>query len=336
MLGHGIDGQPWGGKAMQTPAHRAFTLVELLVVITIIGILTALLLPAVQAAREAGRRIQCANQIKQIGLALHNNADAMGVLPPGCIVSTGTPPGWEPWQEAKSTGGQHQHGTSWMLQTLPYLERQNTWDSWDFTTNVLGNAAVAQLDISYFYCPTRRNAIRTQDQPHLLVKTWTGGGNDYGGCIGSGNGWTNDSYRYFTKPENGNEAEHWQYPSREGIFLPNRSATFAAVRDGTSNTIMTGELQRLVSPPSGVSSVDGWAAGGVATLFTTNDHEKSGIYQTGGMNNKFFESPGSDHPGGAQFGMADGSTHFISESIDKQTFCCLGSMADGQRTQLPP
>ena len=165
---------------------------------------------------------------------------------------------------------------------------------------------------------------------------WTRGGNDYGGCIGSGNGWTNNSYRYFSDPEKGNETEHWQYPTRVGIFLPNTSAHFSDVRDGTSCTIMIGEMQRLVSPPSGVSSVDAWAAGGVATLFTTNDHEKSGKYQTGGMNNLFFESPGSDHPGGAHFGTADGAAHFIAETIDKQVFCYLGSMDDGHTAQVPP
>ncbi len=320
---------------MRTPARCAFSLVELLVVITIIGVLIALLLPAVQAAREAAWRIQCCNHLKQIGLALHTYAQAHGALPPGCIVSTGHPPGWEPWQEAKSTGLLKQHGTSWMLQILPYLEQKNIYDQWDFTTNVVGNSQVAQSDISIFYCPTRRNGIRSEDRAHLPAYAWTRGGNDYGGCIGSGNGWTNNSYRYFTEPASGNEAEHWQYRSRVGIFLPNASARFSDIRDGTSSTIMIGELQRLVSPPSGVSSVDGWAAGGVATLFTTNDDEKSGGYQTGGMNNKFFESPGSEHPGGAHVGMADGAVHFIENSVNVLLFRHLGSMADGQVAQVP-
>ncbi len=320
---------------MRVSANRAFSLVELLVVIVIIGILISLLLPAVQAARESARRMQCCNQLKQIGLALHNYTQSHDVFPPGCIVSTGTSPAWRPWQEAKSTGLSRKHGTSWLLQILPYLEQQNLYDQWDFSTNVVGNANVAQTDISLFYCPTRRNGIRPEDRLHLPASAWTRGGNDYGGCIGSGNGWTNNSYRYFTTQESGNESEHWRHSGRKGIFLPNVSMHFSNIRDGASNTILIGELQRLVSPPSDVSSVEGWAAGGVATLFTTNDNEKSGDYQTGGINNKFFESAGGEHPGGAHFGMADGSIHFLENSVNILLFRHLGGAADGQIAQMP-
>jgi prepilin-type N-terminal cleavage/methylation domain-containing protein len=320
---------------MRAPAQRAFTLVELLVVVTIIGVLIALLLPAVQAAREAARRAQCSNHIKQIGLAVHSYEQGQTMFPPGCIVSMGKPPAWQPWQEAKATSGPNLHGTSWLLLALPYLELQSLYDQWDFKTNVMGNAELAQHDISILYCPSRRNGIRSEDEAHLPARSWRGGGTDYGGCIGSGNGWTNNSYRYFTDVEVHNEAEHWQYPLRVGIFLPNKSVSFSKVHDGTTCTIMIGELQRLVSPPSGVSSVDGWAAGGVATSFTTNNHEKSGVYQTGGMNNLFFESAGSDHNGGAYFGMADGSVHFVAQTIDMIVYRNLGSMADGQVAQLP-
>ncbi|MEN6406716.1 MAG: DUF1559 domain-containing protein [Thermoguttaceae bacterium] len=317
-------------------ARRGFSLVELLVVMTIIGVLVALLLPAVQAARESGRRIQCGNQVKQLSLALHQYVQARGVFPPGCIVTLGTAPGWTPWQEAKDTTGQAGlHGTSWLLQVLPFVEQQSLFERWNFKKNVMGNAEIAKSDVPAFYCPSRRTGIRLEDRLHLPNYGWPGGGNDYGGCIGSGNGWTNNSYRYFTTPEDTHPEEHWLLPTRKGIFLPNTSARFFDIRDGTSNTLMIGELQRLVSPPSGVSSVDSWAAGGVATLFTANDDEKSSFYQTGGMNNKFFESPGSEHPGGAQFGMADGSIHFLGESVDKQVFSYLGSMADGKMTQVP-
>jgi prepilin-type N-terminal cleavage/methylation domain-containing protein len=337
---------------MRTPARYAFTLVELLVVISIIGILMALLLPAVNAARESGRRAQCANNIKQIGIALHSYLGAKGVFPPGCVAGTVTMTGqfgWAPWQEAKSSGG---HGTSWMLQILPYLELENTYNQWNFQTNVTGNSATAQTNISIFYCPTRRSGIRSQDQPHLLVNTWSAGGNDYGGCIGAGNGWTNDPDKRFANPLNNNDTMHWHHPKRIGIFVPNTPVGMVSIRDGASNTIMIGELQRLDSTslekkllpnepnPSYYESQDGWAAGGSATLFTTNDTELSAstpksVYQTGGLNNLFFESPGSDHPGGAQFGMADGAVCFLQQGIDVMLFRYLGSRDDGQVANVP-
>ncbi len=322
---------------MRSSRRRALTLVELLVVITIIGILIALLLPAVQSAREAARRIQCCNHLKQIGLALHAYAEAHGAFPPGCIVSTGTPPGWQAWQEAAAEPTQNLHGTSWMLTLLPYLEQQNLCRQWDVHTNVVGNARTAAYDIPCFYCPSRRSGVRSNDHKHLLVAAWAGGGNDYGGCLGSGNGWRNDDEKYFTRPSFADDPEHWLYPRRKGIFRPNESTAFAEIRDGTTNTILVGELQRLDDASDDrTMSQDGWAAAGSATLFTTNEHERLGTFQRGGINNSFFESPGSEHPQGAQFGMADGSVQFLHEGIDRLVLRYLGSMADGEVAPPPP
>ncbi len=323
-----------------------FTLVELLVVITIIGVLIALLLPAVQAAREAARRTQCCNNLKQIGLALHNYAQARGVLPPGCIVSTlytaSDPNDFNPWAEAGPSPSppppNGPHGTSWMLMILPYMELQNLYDNWNFQTNVYGNAAVAQTDIAGFYCPTRRNTIRPEDRapggtPRMIVSTWNGG-TDYGGCLGSGNGWNNTviDHHFATSTY---QPEIWFNSNLIGVFRPNISTAFRDIKDGTSNTIMTGELQRLDGSVMQRSSQDGWALGGVATLFDTAIAENGGTYETGGMNNDFFEAPGSDHAGGAHFGLADGSVRFLSENISKQLFYYLGSMNDGYAAQPP-
>ena len=324
------------------PKRHGFTLVELLVVISIIGILIALLLPAVQSAREAARALQCTNNLKQIGLALHNYAQAMRDFPPGCIVSrkaNSQPLSFDPYNEAKSSSG-NSHGTSWMLMILPYIEQTQIYDNWDFRKSVSGNSAMAQRDIAGFYCPSRRDGIRDMDKQFLLFNSWTAGGTDYGGCLGSCNGWANSTTAHHFS-DSSSKAENFNQPDRAGIFVPNESTRFQDIRDGTSNTVMTGELQRLDSSVArgGYLSQDGWALGGVATLFVTADNEdsctSSNCAQTGGINNFFFESAGSDHEGGANFGLADGSVRFISENISTYTIMWLGSKADGEVIQVP-
>jgi len=309
---------------LSSPPSRGFSLVELLVVVTIIGVLIALLLPAVQSAREAARRAQSSNRIKQSGLALHNYVHAHDVFPPGCIVSVtdGNPPKYDPWTEA-SEAGAGRHGTSWMLMLLPYMEQAGVFDGWDFTKNVAGNPIAAQTDISEYYCPSRRKKIRSADKKYLLNSTWTGGGSDYGGCLGGGDGFLNStaSHRFAAST---NQA--WDKATSIGIFSPNSAVGFIDIKDGASNTIAIGELQ------------DGWALGGAATLFTTARYEINGDYltlDTPAINNNFFESAGSDHPCGAHFGMADGSVQFFSDSIDKQAYYYLGAMADKQLVQVP-
>jgi prepilin-type N-terminal cleavage/methylation domain-containing protein len=334
-------------------SRTAFTLVELLVVITIIAILIALLLPAVQAAREAARRIQCANNVKQICLAAHNYGEQFKVFPPGTICNCTTNYPYNYWTEAQGQGAVVTppggfHGTSWMLQTLPFMEGDTTVAYWNFKNPPVGtvplpgkttwNAIMAQTDVKGFYCPSRRNGIRPGVDTNLLVATWTGGGTDYGGCVGRHFAY-DTSTRYLINTTLG-------YPPRMiptasdtltkcwGIFgQVNQSTTFAAVRDGLAKTIMAGELQRINSQNSqgtnAIPSRDGWAVGGDCTTFTTGcmvTNTLTGV--TSLMNNLGFTSPGSEHPGGANFGMGDGTVIFLGTTMDTDTFLLLGSMAD--------
>ena len=332
--------------AMILRRHRVgLTLVELLVVIAIIGILIALLLPAVQAAREAARRLHCANNLKQIGLALHNYASAHRCFPPGFIEVNGAHEAYgqpayyiDVWAEAGNTSGTGQHGTSWMLQILPYIEQAALYNNWVFTTNVLDNAVVAQTDIPGFYCPSRRSTVRTKDV-QIMFQNWTKGGTDYGGCIGAVNAAANS--QSMQAPSCPHEIQNISTivaagasPKEVGIFLPNTGVGFAEIRDGTSNTLMTGELQRLHGEDYNQDGTgcpeftqDGWAVGGMATLFDTYIGPGN---SAGGINNWFFESPGSEHPGGAQFGMADGSVRFISENTSSELLRDMASRAGGE------
>jgi prepilin-type N-terminal cleavage/methylation domain-containing protein/prepilin-type processing-associated H-X9-DG protein len=374
--------------------RTAFTLVELLVVITIIGILIALLLPAVQMAREAARRAQCTNNLKQIGLALQNYATACNsTFPQGTVMGSyggtstyfaGDPNPANVWGEATSGAASGLHGTSFLLRVLPYIEAEAFWD---YRTNVADNAVpkniapggattgnrtgLAATDIKGMYCPTRRANVRPNTDAPMLFSVLgargtvpaSGGGTDYGGCAGrqifctaSGSLSTmvqypvagsttgvpiDGTYRLVSGAFFANtEARSW------GIFGKiNKSTTFAQIRDGVSNTIAVGEMQRIVmnTQPYGASagpviSRDGWAIGGQATEFSTGIPFAAGDTSpvtTGSMNathkvlnNGYFASPGSEHTGGANFGLADGSVHFLSDTINVNVFAFMGSMAD--------
>ena len=343
-------------------SRTAFTLVELLVVIAIIALLMGLLLPAVQGARESARRTQCGNHLKQLALAVLSCESQQGVFPAASkTTEKDTCLGcFDPWREAGLSSGftpGTRHGTSWILEVLPFLEQQSIADAWNRQTNVRGNATLAQTDIAVLYCPSRRSGIRTGSGDHLnLVDTaWRGGGTDYGGCYGRLDGFMNDTaarHRFCDM------SAQTQTPTiatatsprvrhdsglLDGLFHATEPRSPAAARDGLSNSILVGEMQRLRPLPgaSGAAvynrtSYDGWAVGGVATLFNvcTDPHRSN----PGGLNNLFFESPGSDHLGGATFAMGDGSVRFVSEFIDAKDNAAvlplLGSIRDGEAASV--
>ena len=322
----------------------AFTLVELLVVIAIIGILVALLLPAVQSARESGRRAQCSNNVKQISLALRTYAVKFRVFPPGAVVNAKYPGAAAYNVRDEAISGQH--GTSWMLQIMPQMEQLPLFEQWDFTQNVVGNKELALIDIPAFYCPSRRRSVRPEDRLGTLPD-FNSGGNDYAGCLGRANAYWN------CKPSTGcSDCNHFFAGGRQimgpgyrhvGVFAPNSATSLAGVHDGTSQTILIGEAERN-APPAGFSPsflncsmlcYDGWAQGRAGTMFSTNTAGNSDNGQPGGINTGFFESAGSDHVGGAYFGLVDGSVKFYSEHLDSRIYAELGSRAGNEDTDLP-
>lgn len=340
------------------PHRTGFTIVELLVAIAIIGLLLGIILPAVQATREAARRMQCSNNLKQVALALLTY-EAQNEAFPAATNTTdkaACQDCFDPWFEASRAPGSFapgtKHGTSWILEVLPFLEQRPLADKWDWQTNVRGNAALAQIDIPLLYCPSRRSAIRTGagDHLNLVDSSWRGGGTDYGGCYGRLDGFINSiaqRHRFAdmssttrTPAIATSTAPRIAHDSGllDGLFHVTQRRTATTARDGLSNVILLGEMQRLrpapgatVAAASNRTSQDGWAVGGAATLFNVcTDPQRS---NPGGINNLFFESPGSEHEGGANFAMGDGSVRFVSEFVDAKDNAAvlplLGSIQDG-------
>jgi hypothetical protein len=363
------------------PSGPGITKTAVLVIFVILGVGVALLIPAVQKARDDARRCLCTNHMMQIGVALNNYATAnKGHFPPGAVCSTANlkADSANPWADAKLTS-KGASGTSWILSLLPHIEGNDRFNSWDFGFGVSGgnnpaiasqdvNRAVSPQDVPTFYCPTRRVGFRPGiDGAMMLNPKWTAGGTDYGGCAGRHRAFSTDNDQSVILPTADDRLPLCFVPGVDltdvayqirgdvsgatatceakrgfGIFGGvNVSINMNGVEDGLTNTVMIGELQRIVEKtPTGpftassgpILSHDGWAIGGSPTLFSTGCPYPADVKTKTPMNNGYFASPGSDHVGGTNFGLGDASVRFLPTTIDPNIFALLGSMADDVRS----
>ena len=347
---------------MKRGKRLAFTLVELLVVIAIIGILVGLLLPAVQAAREAARRMQCSNNLKQIGLAIHNYADAYKRYPNGSVdddAKEATPRRlWE--------AGNHRKGTV-LVKLLPYVEQASVFNSINFSFdverqlnaqapfNTPGRVDMRQVTMSVYQCPsdgTSQGILTTKN--HFYNYSLSIGNQN----MDSNGGWcaahpSNPNATPLPQPYtviggnifgNGAHGHGWSGPYANSVNISgvisrcDWSARFADLKDGTSNVIAGGEI--LPSCHDHHRGGGGWYNSNGQWTATTprinfNTCRKQGLSDTSNNCNDFrnwMTSGGfkSDHTGGAQFILGDGSVHFLSDTIDYLTYQQLGSRNDGQ------
>lgn len=302
--------------------RRGFTLIELLVVIAIIAILIALLLPAVQQAREAARRTQCKNNLKQLGLAVHNYHDVFGVFPPGCIRG-GAGGGW-----GYATNNET---STWTFMALPYIDQAPLYTQLNFSTTnwypgtifTTPNCDQAMRVIPAFICPSDPNAGKG-----LFNASWAcvGGTSNANGSFASMNYAGMADSRNRINPSGYTTCGNC-YPRTDGDgLLFNRSKT--AVRDvvdGTSNTIVFAEVSGGPNADQGWE----WAWSGplVDTRITPNGPGSYPGDKTflNPRETNFPQGASSYHEGGIQVTMSDGSVRFLSENINYGTYVALAS-----------
>ena len=324
-----------------TAAPRGFTLIELLVVIAIIAVLIALLLPAVQAAREAARRAQCVNNLKQIGLALHNYEQAMGVFPPGYVSSID-----RTVLDACNMDQENQNGVdlgtgwAWGSMILPFLEQQPLYNSINFNLSVAfhENDTCSLTALSIYLCPSDPGPSVVpvfEDPPDPanpgsfnathIVDTLSRG--NYVGMYGIGEICSQSGA--LDSPNNNGAGPLGQHA---GIFYRNSATRLSAITDGTSNTIMVGERSHNLSYVTWVArSIDGWLGktspieGGADQFNPSPEECWTQIMGPAGLEdgNRTINNPEahvedywSMHPGGANMLFADGSVHFLKSSIN--------------------
>lgn len=325
----------------QPAPRRAFTLVELLVVIAIIGVLVALLLPAVQAAREAARRTQCSNQLKQLGLAIHNYHDINKTLPFGARTPISAP--------------------NWRIAILPYLEQMPLYETIDVSSSATvggfsskredngsygygsgANAVLANLTLEGWNCPSSSNSKNASGQSPTYNNAEKGQTHDYVGISGAA-------------PDPAGRTGVCSAATgyggvfcQNGMLFPNRTVGLASALDGTSQTLVIGEQSGWVGTKDIRANYHGgwagfttagnpanftgspWGAGVTTVRYRINaDHVTCGsgsgcdtTYDANTILNSF-------HPGGTQGLLLDGSVRYLIETMNLTTLLQLSSRDDG-------
>jgi prepilin-type N-terminal cleavage/methylation domain-containing protein/prepilin-type processing-associated H-X9-DG protein len=337
--------------------RRGFTLIELLVVIAIIAVLIALLLPAVQAAREAARRAQCVNNLKQIGLGMHNYESTYGCLPQGMRGCC--------WG-------------SWLITLLPYVEQSQLFNAWNASGNNSGlpgyvdglfryagaaNLTVTSTVVNSYLCPSdgNNNQTSTIGTPRVRSQNYVVNFGNITMQQGSVVGGTlvpyfvdnNVTWNFLGAPFGDVGAPFPDIASGSGIGSTNGTIRFAAITDGLSNTMLTSEvLVGITGANLDLRGFSHWAYAANFSGYRTPNSTKPDWMQSsgycnappalatggnpanppcqGGPNGLVIISARSKHPAGVNVGMADGSVKFMKNTVNPLTFMALASTRGGE------
>ncbi len=302
-----------GERTHRMHGNRAFTLVELLVVIAIIGILIGMLLPAVQQVREAARRTQCSNNLKQIGLGLHMYHDTRGALPAGWIATDEDgEPGW-----------------GWGAAVLPFLERGNLYSQVDLTIPIddelVEDIRVQVIDT--YLCPSDTSDdvmdldFLSEDHEHdddeslaFSPSPHDEDGHEHGEDILVSRGNYSGVFGSLEIEDN--------HRNGDGVFFENSRVEFRDVYDGLSNTMVVGERRADLGTVTWVG-VSPAVEEPFARIVGSADH-------TPNHHDSHFEDFSSRHSGGANFVFGDGSVRLINDQIDETTYRSLSTKDGGE------
>jgi prepilin-type N-terminal cleavage/methylation domain-containing protein/prepilin-type processing-associated H-X9-DG protein len=312
-------------RAHRGRSPRGFTLIELLVVIAIIGVLIALLLPAVQAAREAARRMSCTSNLKQIGIALNNYQNSVGVFPPG-YASLWKPDASDPGTAEDDLG----HGWGWASMILPQMEQPAVYNAINFgrTMTFPDNFTAQSIRFNSYLCPSDSTKplipVRNEANDQTV---YTVAGANYIGVYGTG--------EVGAAPGRGN-----------GMFFRNSHLSFADIADGSSQTLMVGERSHNLSYVTWTGrAIGGWLhktssfEGGTDqfaadpeesfTMVIGPTGEEDGT-RTPNHPMAHVEDYWSRHPGGVNFLFGDGSVHFLKNGINATVYRALATRSGGE------